>query len=319
MAVRSTLPSHPSILIADPQGLGMREMTTTVDQPPDQPHSETPTPLHRPRLRAVPNPAGVPKPASPDAAETTDPMIRISNQALDPPPSMRSHSDQWSVEAPPRKRALALAGVGAVLGMAGSLLVFMRLGAAPLPERPVAQAPTQTVVAVSPVASEPAPVASIAVPAAVAPAVDPAPTHAPAPAAVEAAVVPAAAAPTLEDCRRAYARDRYSRIVRTCTQALAAAEGQAESGELAGTMAMLAHAELDRGNYSRARSWARKALALDPRLPEAYAYLGFVEDQAGRRDEALAAYRSYLELAPRGRYADDIRSIIAGPERVPHP
>jgi tetratricopeptide (TPR) repeat protein len=54
-------------------------------------------------------------------------------------------------------------------------------------------------------------------------------------------------------------------------------------------MAMVAHAELDRGNYSRARSWARKALALDPGLPEAYAYLGFVEDQAGRRDEALTA------------------------------
>ena len=67
-------------------------------------------------------------------------MIRISSQALDPPPSVRSHSDQWAVEAPPRRRALALACVGAVLGMAGSLLVFMRLGAAPLPERPVAQA-----------------------------------------------------------------------------------------------------------------------------------------------------------------------------------
>jgi Flp pilus assembly protein TadD len=85
-------------------------------------------------------------------------------------------------------------------------------------------------------------------------------------------------------------------------------------------MAMVAHAELDRGNYSRSRSWARKALALDPGLPEAYAYLGFVEDQEGRRDEAMAAYRSYLRLAPDGRYANDIRTIVeAGSSEGPAP
>ena len=124
----------------------------------------------------------------------------------------------------------------------------------------------------------------------------------------------AAAAPTLEDCRRAYARDRYSRIVRICTQALAAAEGQAaRAASWRARWRCWPTRSWTGATYSRARSWARKALALDPRLPEAYAYLGFVEDQAGRRDEAMTAYRLYLELAPRGRYADDIRSIVAAP------
>jgi hypothetical protein len=304
------MPATPSILIPDPQGLGMQETTTTLDQPPDQPHTETPIPLHRPRLRAVPNSPVTRQDEPATAGETTDPMIRISGQALDPPPSIRSHSDQWAVaEAPPRRRALMLACVGAVVGMAGSLLVFMRLGgpAGPAaPERPAAQASVQ---AAAQVALAPAPVA-LPPPETQTVAVVP-----PVEAATMPVASPAAAVPTLEDCRRAYARDKYSRIVRVCGQAVAAEDAQASApGELAVAMAMLAHAELDRGNFSRAGRWARKALALDPKLPEAYAYLGFVEDQAGRRDQATTAYRAYLRLAPEGQYADDLRAIVgAGP------
>jgi CheY-like chemotaxis protein len=322
LAVRSTLPRTPSILITDPQGLGPGETTTTLDQPPDQPHGDTPLPARRTRLQAAPNRPGDGPSA---AAETTDPMIRPAIEALNLRPARRRTSNEWSAaDAPPRRRALALAGVGAVVGMAGSLLVFMRLGAAPV--RPVIQAPAQMVVATSPaVVASPAvapgrpsdPPVPVPVPLPGAPATSPTGLATPAggtgqtlAAESGAGAPPPEAVATLEDCRRAYARERYSRIVRVCGQALAAEEGRAEPGALAGAMAMLAHAELDRGNYSRAGRWARKALALDPRLPEAYAYLGFVEDQAGRRDEALAAYRSYLRLAPHGRHADDLRAII---------
>jgi hypothetical protein len=308
LAVRSTMPATPSILIADPQGLGMRETTTTLDQPPN---TDTPSPQRRPRLRAVPNP-----PAA-EAGETTDPMIRISGQTLDPPPSVRSHSDQWAVaEAPPRRRALMLACVGAVVGMAGSLLVFMRLGqpvGSAAQVRPVVQAPGPGAASASTPAPVAAPVAEEQTVAVVPPAaaVPPAgPAVAGDPGIAPASPVPVPAPPTLEDCRRSYAHDRYSRIVKTCGQAVAAVDDQAAPGEVAGAMAMLAHAELDRGNFSRAGRWARKALALDPKLPEAYAYLGFVEDQAGRRDEAMRAYRSYLKLAPEGMYADDLKAIV---------
>jgi hypothetical protein len=61
----------------------------------------------------------------------------------------------------------------------------------------------------------------------------------------------------------------------------------------------------------RALSLASPALALDPRLAEAYAYLGFAEAEAGRREAALAAYRQYLALAPHGRLAHDIQAIVS--------
>ena len=196
----------------------------------------------------------------------------------DPPPSARSHSvEEWRTEAPPRRRALALAGMGAMLGMAGALFVWTRVGG------PIAPAPDPT-----------PPAASIAPAVKVAPVATPAANPAPA---VEPPPAPPAVIDPVEEaaaCRRAYARERYSPIIKACTLALENTPGQPS------LMAMLAHAELDRGNFSRARSWARQALELDPKLPEAYAYLGFVEDQAGRRDEAMTAYRSYSEArAPR--------------------
>jgi CheY-like chemotaxis protein len=327
MALRSTMPAKPSIVIADPRGLGIAEGagaavifpsqtsgTTSLNQPPDQPHAP-PTSESRPRLRALPRPQD-----AADANEPTDPMIRIRARAGDPPPSVRSHSDDWPVETPPRRRALALAGVGALLGVAGSLLVCIRVGGPIRPEAPgrLSTAPAPAAAASTPAAAPPVATPEPAASTDIVPAVASAPAAAPASAAVPdpraGAAAAAAAPPTLEDCRRAYARDKYSRIVRVCSQALEADAGQAPAEGRADAMAKLAHAELDRGNYNRARGWARKALALDPRLPEAYAYLGFVEDQAGRRDQALSAYRSYLELAPQGRYADDIRAIIdAGP------
>jgi tetratricopeptide (TPR) repeat protein len=202
-----------------------------------------------------------------------------------------------------------------VLGVAGAMLVCVRVGEVKVQEGPLdrevvvvegARA-ARSAAAVLPDPPAPPPTPS-ATPSTSTPT---SPTPSP-PALPTTTSAEAAGAVTLEDCRKAYARERYSRIVRLCSQVLEL-QGAVEPAQRAGVMAMLAHAELDRGNYQRARGWARKALGLDPRLSEAYAYLGFVEDQAGRRDDALAAYRSYLELAPQGRYADDIRAIVEAP------
>jgi Flp pilus assembly protein TadD len=97
---------------------------------------------------------------------------------------------------------------------------------------------------------------------------------------------------------------RPPHTVDVCTRAFRAAP---DSAPIA---AMLAHAELDRGNNASAEDWARKAVALDPLLADGYAYLGFVAEEAGRRREARSAYRRYLELAPRGTYAQDINAIL---------
>jgi CheY-like chemotaxis protein len=262
-----------------------------VDGPPRGPADEVAAPNRPVRDTEVVRPLAVTGPASalPPATEVTGRMRR----------------DEWTAETPPARRALVLAGLGAALGVGGALLLFLRSPEAPPP--PAVAVPAAVVV---PARGEVAPGASRSPPAP-APAADPAAPAAPEGAALATAAAPpatAAATGAAEElgarCRRAYARQRYAGIVQLCTEALEAAPDEPD------LMAILAHAELDRGNYDRARKWARRALALEPRLAEAHAYLGFIEDQAGRRDAAMASYRAYLKLAPRGRYAEDIRAIV---------
>ena len=93
-------------------------------------------------------------------------------------------------------------------------------------------------------------------------------------------------------------------VVTACRPALAAAPQDAD------VMVILARAEIDRGRLVEARSLARKALAADPGRAEAYVFLGTAEQEGGRLDEARAAYKKYLELAPDGRFAREIRAIL---------
>jgi Flp pilus assembly protein TadD len=75
---------------------------------------------------------------------------------------------------------------------------------------------------------------------------------------------------------------------------------------------MVAEAELDRGRAASALTWARKAVASDPGAAEAYVFIGTAEQQSGHGPEAKAAYLKYLELAPTGRFAQDLKSVVAG-------
>ena len=75
-------------------------------------------------------------------------------------------------------------------------------------------------------------------------------------------------------------------------------------------MVILARAELERGRAVEARSWAKKALAAKPDLADAYVVLGGAEQESENPDAAKAAYKKYLELAPTGRHARDLRAIL---------
>lgn len=76
-------------------------------------------------------------------------------------------------------------------------------------------------------------------------------------------------------------------------------------------MVILARAELDRGRLGEARSLAKRALAADPQRLDAYIYLGNAEQEAGKPEEARAAYKKYLELAPNGPFARELRAILS--------
>ena len=75
-------------------------------------------------------------------------------------------------------------------------------------------------------------------------------------------------------------------------------------------MVILARTEIDRGRLGEARSLARKVLATDPQRLDAYVFLGTAEQEAGRIDEARAAYKKYLDLAPDGPFARELRAIL---------
>jgi tetratricopeptide (TPR) repeat protein len=77
----------------------------------------------------------------------------------------------------------------------------------------------------------------------------------------------------------------------------------------------VAQAEHARGHLTEAARWARRALALDPKAAEAYVLIARADLDDGRREEAGAAYRHYLELAPRGWHHAEARRAL-GPTRA---
>jgi hypothetical protein len=155
-------------------------------------------------------------------------------------------------------------------------------------------------------------------------AVVPAPTQA---AAVVAAVAPAEAAeakPLLADtkvapeadapdaqarCAKAMQSKRTKDVLATCPDALAADPAAPAAVDIA---VMLAKIEFDRGRVAQASMWSKKALAADPNAADAYVFLGGAEQTAGHGKAAKEAYKRYLQLAPTGRYAADLRAIVGG-------
>jgi CheY-like chemotaxis protein len=123
-------------------------------------------------------------------------------------------------------------------------------------------------------------------------------------AAVAAAADPDEAARALGECRGAYARGKMKNALAACTVAADADPGSADA------RAMLAHAQLNLGHPKEALELAEQAATLDPNLADAYVIMGGVLQDSGQRKDAKVAYQRYLELAPKGRYADELRTII---------
>ena len=139
-----------------------------------------------------------------------------------------------------------------------------------------------------------------AAPAAAAPAAAPAPAGAPG----EAAAVSPEFPQLLTACQSTFNAGRMRDATTACT---AAVEANPDSPK---AVALLAHAEFNRSHRKEALSWAEKAIKLDPKTADAYVIIGGVQQDAGRNGDAKAAYRKYLELAPKGQYAADLRAIV---------
>ncbi len=106
-------------------------------------------------------------------------------------------------------------------------------------------------------------------------------------------------------CQDALAKRQTAAIARNCEHALDL------DPSLAAPILGWTMRELDRGNVSLAAAWARRVLDANDHLANAYLVVGVAEQAARHASAAKTAYRRYLELAPKGRYARDVRSSMA--------
>lgn len=162
-----------------------------------------------------------------------------------------------------------------------------------------------------PGSAEKSALAGVAPPVPAAPPVAGSPDHAGAPAdKAVAAAAPTRPAPAVDftrqlaTCRSQFLRDRIREAATTCAAALEANPGSADA------LTMMAHVELNRGHLGRANDLAQKSIGIDPNQADAYVIIGGVHQDSGRNPQAKVAYRRYLQLAPHGRYADEVRSIV---------
>jgi hypothetical protein len=110
--------------------------------------------------------------------------------------------------------------------------------------------------------------------------------------------------PTVEACREAVKKRDAKAVSAACEAALEV------DASLARPLLAFAKVQFERGKSGVGATWARKVLHVDNTLADAYLIVGAAEQEARRPSAARTAYQRYLELAPRGPYANDIRSTL---------
>ncbi len=142
-----------------------------------------------------------------------------------------------------------------------------------------------------------------AAPAAPAAAPPPPAAPAPAPPAGESNNAAPASSSRVAACTSVLRSRRIRDIEARCTAAFEAQPAAALAAEVA-------QAVLELGRNVEAAVWARRAIGVDPKHASAFVLLGGAEQQLGHAAEARAAYARYLELAPDGEHAQDIRALL---------
>jgi tetratricopeptide (TPR) repeat protein len=200
--------------------------------------------------------------------------------------------------------ALALLGLGAFSGLkAARSRVPSQAAIVPEPSsgpegRPVAEVP-------SPQPSSPGPVTDVAKQERlVANSVGLAPQATERPSATNGSIARPIEAGAASACKTAIAARRFREMLAVCEDATRS------EGEGASLALQVANIELERGRTASALSWAHRTLKADPNLAEPYVIIGSVEQESGRLSAARDAYSRYLAMAPKGRYASELRAIM---------
>jgi CheY-like chemotaxis protein len=211
-----------------------------------------------------------------------------------------------------RARGLVLVGAS-IIAIIGAWAVLHGRGGAESPAAPAAEGPTSRAAAVPPAAAAPSG-SALGTEAAAAQPVNAAGAAAIEPEAGdvdERASDPKLARghstefpQLLTACRNAYSEARMKDAEAACAAAKDANPRSAEA------YALLAHAMFNRNRRRDALTWAERAVKIDPKLADAYVIIGGVHQDQGDLPEAKRAYKRYLDLAPTGPYAADLRAIV---------
>ena len=108
----------------------------------------------------------------------------------------------------------------------------------------------------------------------------------------------------VQSCRNAIQKRDIKGVNVYCEKAVAV------DASLAKSLLAFAKTQFERGKSSQAALWARKVIQVNDSMADAYLIVGAAEQEARRLSAARSAYQRYLELAPKGPYADDVRSTL---------
>ena len=114
----------------------------------------------------------------------------------------------------------------------------------------------------------------------------------------------AAEAQAAQGCREAIRRRDIKLVSASCETALAA------DPSLAKPLLAVAKVQFEKGKSAQAAVWARKIVQVNGSLADAYLIMGAAEQEARHLAAAKAAYQRYLELAPKGPDAKDVKSSL---------
>ena len=101
-------------------------------------------------------------------------------------------------------------------------------------------------------------------------------------------------------CETAANTKPWRQAVDTCTAEFAKAPSALSA-------LVIAKVHYKRGHVQEAGQWAHKAVMLDAQLPEAFVIVAYAAEYESRTQDAAAAYRHYLSLAPHGWHAGQAR------------
>jgi tetratricopeptide (TPR) repeat protein len=129
--------------------------------------------------------------------------------------------------------------------------------------------------------------------------------EAPASAAPEASTTDGAAnAGAVATCEMLCKRHHWRQAAEPCAVAV---KTRPDDATILLGLAQSAHA---RNRMAEAGEWAKRAVALDPNLPEAFIIEAHAEARVGDAAAAARDFRRYLALAPRGWHAKEAREAL---------